>query len=93
MYWDSFRFVARDLRVRYMLAPSRSRQKKIARRERVVAKFLVRPNPWKTFKTGTFACTLSRLVQSKLFIIMSIQQYAADSKSAGHRPLGFDHSS
>lgn len=23
MYWDSFRFVARDLGVRYMMAPSR----------------------------------------------------------------------
>jgi len=25
MYWDSFRFMARDLGVRYMMAPSRTR--------------------------------------------------------------------
>jgi hypothetical protein len=32
MYWDSFRFVARDLGVRYMMAPSRTRSELVSRR-------------------------------------------------------------
>jgi hypothetical protein len=32
MYWDSFRFVARDLGVRYLMAPSRTRSEPVSRR-------------------------------------------------------------
>ena len=51
-----------------------------------LARFLLRPDRWKTFKTGTFAYTLLRLVQCKLFIIIAILRYAAELKI--RRPSG-----
>lgn len=62
MYWDSFWFVARDLGARYndgACTPSRGS--------------CFGPTDGKPFKTDTFAYTLSRLVQRKLFFIIVIR--------------------
>jgi hypothetical protein len=84
MYWDSFCMRAGKDGILPRSEPSDKKRSK----ERAVPKFLSLPNRWKTVKTGTLAYTLSRPVQCKLFIIITIRRCAADSKSAGLRPLG-----
>src|SRR5258708_10153393 len=82
MYWDSFRFGARDLGVRYMMAPSRTRSELVSRR--LLNCDLIGGKPSKPAHLLTHFHIFYNIT-----IVLSMRRYPADSKSADLRVLGF----